>query len=38
MEEKGLAMTYGGGQGQNVTHYYAGAMKSTKKKKKKSKK
>lgn len=36
--EQGLAQTYGSGEGQNTTHYYAGVMNKPKKVKKKSKK
>jgi len=36
--EAGLAMTYGSGEGQNTTHYYAGTINTPKKKVKKKKK
>ena len=32
--EQGLAQTYGSGEGQNVTHYYAGIIDKPKRKKK----
>lgn len=35
MGAQGLAQMYGGGEGQNTTHYYAGVEKGEKKMKKK---